>query len=744
MAYTKTATEKEKREIIQEYRQLLKLSRDHIRESDKKLIRMAFEMASEAHQDMRRKTKEPFILHPLSVAQIVADEIGLGATSIICALLHDVVEDTEITLADIKREFGSKIAHIIDGLTKISKIYQQSPSIQAENFRKILLTLAEDVRVILIKIADRLHNMRTLHAMPEHKQLKIASETQYLYAPLAHRLGLHTIKSELEDLAMKYIEPEEYNNISKKLRETEKDRQTYIKKFIEPIKNKLHRKGFHFTIHGRPKSINSIWRKMKKKGITFEEVYDLFAIRIIVDSPPETEKADCWRIYSIVTDFYRPNPDRLRDWISMPKSNGYEALHTTVMGPGGKWVEVQIRSTRMNEIAEKGIAAHWKYKEGIEDSALEQWLQQIREVLDNPEPDSIEFLDNVKLNLFSEEIYVFTPKGDVIILPSNATVLDFAFKIHTDIGHKCIGAKVNQQLESLNYPLNNGDQVEVITSNVQAPSEEWLNFVATAKAKSKIKKALKKEKKQVAQEGKEKVKRTFERHEVKFNNDNINKLVQFYDQPSELELFYKIATNKIKLAHLKNFRIANGKLKRKKTRQTSQQQAIDTAIKNTLLKNVNLLMFGDENSEIDYNIAQCCQPIPGDEIVAIINKQKSRGQPKGKDLEVHKTNCTEAVELMSKFGDQIVKTKWTKNREVAFLTGLKVKGIDDVGVMYRISKVISAEMKLNMQSITIEGNEGKFEGTLIVYIHNTDQLNKLIKKLQEQKGITAVEKLEKV
>jgi GTP pyrophosphokinase len=737
-------TKNEKQQILNRYRQLLHNIDDRVKESDRKLIRRAFDMAADAHKDMRRKSGEPFIFHPLSVADIVAKEIGLGATSIICALLHDVVEDTEISLTDIKREFGSKIAQIIDGLTKISKIYQQTESMQAENFRKILLTLAEDVRVILIKIADRLHNMRTLRAMPEHKQLKVASETRYLYGPLAHRLGLHTIKTELEDLAMKYIEPEHYKEIEEKLRKTEKDRNTYIEQFIEPIRNKLERRGFHFDIFGRPKSVYSIWKKMKKKNISFEEVYDIFAIRIIADSPPETEKADCWRIYSIVTDFYQPNPDRLRDWISMPKSNGYEALHTTVMGPGGKWVEVQIRSTRMHEIAEKGIAAHWKYKEGIEDSTLDEWLKQIREILDDPEPDSIEFLDNVKLNLFSEEIYVFTPKGDVMILPTNATVLDFAFKIHTEIGYKCIGAKVNQKLVSLNHQISNGDQVEIITSNVQKPSEEWLSYVVTAKAKSKIKDALKKEKKEVAEEGKEKVKRTFERHKVNFNSNNINELVQFYDQPSDLELYYKIATNKIKLAHLKNFNIQDGKLKRKKDRKTSQQKAIDSAIKNTLLQNVNLLMFGDEETSIEYDIASCCQPIPGDEIVAIIKEPKNPNPGSSKDLEVHKTHCPEAVELMSKYGDQIVKTKWTTNREVAFLTALKVTGIDDVGVMYRISKVISADMELNMQSITIEGDEGKFEGTIIVYIHDTTQLKRLVKKLKKVEGITGVEQLEQV
>ncbi|HOA39043.1 MAG TPA: RelA/SpoT family protein, partial [Flavihumibacter sp.] len=514
--------EQEKKLILREYRALLRCLKPKLKPGDKELVRVAFEMAAEAHQTMRRKSGEPYILHPLAVARICVEEIGLGVRSTICALLHDTVEDTDITLNDIERQFGSEIARIVDGLTKISNVIDVNASQQAENFRKILLTLTDDPRVILIKLADRLHNMRTLESMKREKQLKISSETVYVYAPLAHRMGLYTIKTEMEDLAMKYMEPDTYKEIARKLSETKRERTRYINEFIRPLREKMEKGGFNFEIYGRPKSIHSIWNKMKKKGVSFEEVYDLFAIRVILDSPHEREKEDCWKVYSMITDEYTPSPERLRDWLSNPKSNGYEALHTTVMGPQGKWVEVQIRTKRMNEIAEKGLAAHWKYKEGATDeSRFDKWFHQIREMLHTQDTDSVDFLLDFKTSFLAEEIYVYTPKGDVKMLPVGSTSLDFAFAIHSAVGARCIGAKVNHKLVPLSHKLRSGDQVEIITSNKQKPTEDWLNFVVTAKARTKIKDALKEEKRKVAEDAKYVVQRKLEAMGAAFSPGNI-------------------------------------------------------------------------------------------------------------------------------------------------------------------------------------------------------------------------------
>src|ERR1700744_4716855 len=546
--------DQEKKLILREYRALLRSLKPKLKLGDKELIRSAFEMAAEAHKTMRRKSGEPYILHPLAVARICSEEIGLGVRSTICALLHDTVEDTDITLEDIEREFSGEIARIVDGLTKISNVVDVNASRQAENFKKILLTLTDDPRVILIKLADRLHNMRTLDSMKREKQLKIASETVYVYAPLAHRMGLYIIKTELEDLAMKYLEPEEYREIARKLSETKRERSRYINEFIKPLKDKLDKAGgFDFEIYGRPKSIHSIWNKMRKKGVAFEEVYDLFAIRIILNSPPEKEKEDYWKVYSMITDEYNPSPERLRDWLSNPKSNGYEALHTTVMGPQGKWVEVQIRTKRMNEIAEKGLAAHWKYKEGATDeSRFDKWFQQIREAISNQEGNSLDFLQDFKTSFLAEEIYVYTPKGDVKMLPVGATALDFAFAVHSEVGSKCIGAKVNHKLVPISHKLRSGDQVEIITSNKQKPSEDWLNIVVTAKAKNKIKDALREEKRKIAEDGKYTLQRKIEAMGAAYNQNNIDELVQFYKLPSPLDLHYKIATKAIDLRELKD------------------------------------------------------------------------------------------------------------------------------------------------------------------------------------------------
>src|SRR5690348_6389473 len=553
--------EEEKKEILRHYRALLRALKPKLKPGDKELVRRAFEISAEAHKTMRRKSGEPYILHPLAVAMICVEEIGLGVRSTICALLHDTVEDTDISLDDVQREFGSEIAKIVDGLTKISNVLDTNTTKQAENFKKILLTLTDDPRVILIKLADRLHNMRTLDCMKRENQLKVSSETVYVYAPLAHRMGLYNIKTELEDLAMKYMEPDSYKYIAQKLDNTKRERTRYINEFIKPIKEQLQHAHFNFEIYGRPKSIHSIWNKMKKKGVSFDEVYDLFAVRIILDSPPEREKEDCWKVYSMITDEYNPSPERLRDWLSNPKSNGYEALHTTVMGPQGKWVEVQIRTKRMNEIAEKGLAAHWKYKEGTADeNRFDQWFQQIREVISNQETDSIDFLQDFKTSFLAEEIYVYTPKGDVKMLPTGSTALDFAFSIHSAIGVKTIGAKVNHKLVPISHKLRSGDQVEIITSNKQKPTEDWLNFVVTAKAKSKIKDALKEEKRKVAEEGKYTLQRKLESIGASFNQHNIDELVSFYKVNSQLDLFYNIAVKQTDLKELKEFHVHGDKL----------------------------------------------------------------------------------------------------------------------------------------------------------------------------------------
>ncbi|MFT5248223.1 MAG: guanosine-3',5'-bis(diphosphate) 3'-pyrophosphohydrolase, partial [Gammaproteobacteria bacterium] len=553
--------EAEKKEILSRYRGLLRSSTRSHTVAEKKLIRKAFDVALEAHKDMRRKTGEPYIYHPIAVAKIAAQELGLDTTSIVCALLHDTVEDTYITLEDVENLFGKRERQIIDGLTKISGVFDHSTSAQAENFRKMLLTLSDDIRVILIKLADRLHNMRTLGSMTREKQLKIASETLFMYAPLAHRLGLYNVKTELEDLCLKYKEPEQYEEIVSKLQKTAAVRTRFINQFMLPIGRELEKEGFAFEIKGRTKSIYSIWNKMQVKKVAFEDVYDVFAIRIIVDTKVEKEKADAWQVYSVVTDFYQPNPDRLRDWISIPKTNGYESLHTTVMSPKGKWVEVQIRSKRMDELAEKGYAAHWKYKDGAaSDNNLDTWLMQIREMLESDSENALDFIDNFKLNLFSEEIYIFTPNGELKTLPKGSKALDFAFHIHTQVGSQCIGAKVNHKLVPLSHELKSGDQVEVLTSKKQTPKEDWLNFVITARARQKIKNSLKEEKRMIAREGKEMLRRKFRNMKVDYLSINITELQKYYQVDEATELYYQIARGKIDLKHLKSFENVNGRL----------------------------------------------------------------------------------------------------------------------------------------------------------------------------------------
>lgn len=728
--------EEEKKLILREYRSLLKVLKTRLKPGDKKLIRTAFEMSAEAHKTMRRKTGEPYILHPIAVAKICAEEIGLGVRSTICALLHDTVEDTDITLDDIRMEFGEEITRIVDGLTKISNVIDVNASKQAENFKKILLTLTDDPRVILIKLSDRLHNMRTMDAMKREKQLKISSETIFIYAPLAHRMGLYNIKTEMEDLSMKYMEPETYREIARKLAETRKDRSRYINDFIKPIKDKLDKSGIKGEIYGRPKSIHSIWNKMKKKGVEFEEVYDLFAIRVILDAAPEKEKEDCWKIYSLITDEYSPSPERLRDWLSNPKANGYEALHTTVMGPQGRWVEVQIRSKRMNEIAEKGLAAHWKYKEGAQDeSRFDKWFQQIREVITNQETDSIDFLQDFKTSFLAEEIYVYTPKGDVKMLPVGSTALDFAFAIHSAIGVKTIGAKVNHKLVPISHKLHSGDQIEIITSNKQKASEDWLGFVVTSKAKGRIRDALKEEKRKVADEGRYAVQRKLEGMGASFSQHNIDELVHWYKLGSNLDLFYQVAVKTIDLKELKEFKLIGDRIEAPRpVKPITHPVEKPDIIPHHLLprKDTELIIFGESSDKIVYNLANCCKPIPGDDVFGFVTT--------GKGLTIHRTSCPNAAKLLANYGHRVVKTKWAKNKEISFLTGIKIVGLDDVGVVSKITNLISGELRLNIAAITIEAKEGLFQGNIRLYVRDKEELEKLVQALAKLPGVESVER----
>jgi len=725
--------EEEKKEILRKYRALLRTLKSKLKPGDKEHVRVAFEMAVEAHKNTRRKSGEPYILHPLAVAMICVEEIGLGVRSTICALLHDTVEDTDITIDVVKREFGSEIAKIVDGLTKISNVLDANSSQQAENFKKILLTLTDDPRVILIKLADRLHNMRTLDSMKREKQLKIASETVYVYAPLAHRMGLYTIKTELEDLSMKYMEPDSYRYIAQKLEKTKRDRTRYINDFIRPVKEKLITGKFDFEIYGRPKSIHSIWNKMKKKGISFDEVYDLFAIRIILNSPPEREKEDCWKVYSLVTDEYNPAPERLRDWLSNPKSNGYEALHTTVMGPQGKWVEVQIRTKRMNDIAEKGLAAHWKYKEGTtEENRFDKWFQQIRDMLASQDTNSIDFLQDFKVSFLAEEIYVYTPKGDVKMLPSGASALDFAFAVHTAVGEKCIGAKVNHKLVPIGHTLRSGDQVEIITSTKQKPKSEWLKLVVTTKAKSKIKDSLKEEKRTIAEEGKIILHRKLDGMGVSMNQSNLDEIATYYKLNSSLDLLYDIAVKKIDLIELKEFQVLGDKISAPKIIKTLIEEKSELPQKNHNKKDTELIIFGESSDKIMYTLANCCKPIPGDDVFGFITQ--------GEGLKIHRTNCPNAARLLSHYGHRVVKTKWVKNKEISFLTGIKIVGLDDVGVINKITNLISGTLKININALTIEAKEGLFEGNVKVYVHDKDELEDLVKNLKNLPGIESVER----
>ena len=719
--------EQEKKDILNKYKSLLRACADKTDKADKKEIRKAFDLAVEAHKTQRRKSGEPYIYHPIAVAHIAAKEIGLGTTSIICALLHDVVEDTDYTLKDIEKLFGEKVSKIIDGLTKIQDVFDKNVSMQAENFRKMLLTLSDDVRVILIKLADRLHNMRTLDAMKKPKQLKIASETLYLYAPLAHRLGLYAIKTELEDLGLKFTKPEVYKAIAEGLQATKEERNKYITKFCKPIRTKLKENELYCSIKGRPKSIFSIRHKMVNKGVNFDNVFDKFAIRIIVESSLDDEKSDCWKIYSIVTDFYKPNPDRLRDWVSTPKANGYESLHTTVMGDDGKWVEVQIRSKRMDDIAEKGYAAHWKYKqEGSKENSLDEWINNIRELLENPESNALDFIDDFKLNLYSGEIYVFTPNGELKTLPKKATALDFAFSIHTDIGLKCMGVKVNGKLVSLSHQLGSGDQVEVITSKKQRPRKDWLRFVITSRAKSKIKAALKEDKKRISGVGKEIAERKLKHLKLKFNKNTETELIKYFDAGTSLELYFRFGTGAISNTEIKEY----VKVKNSGWYQTIKNKIYNPKAKKSALKVTKVIVFNDDDEVLDYEMAKCCNPIPGDVIFGFLTVVDG--------IKIHRSDCPNAIQLRANYAYRILKAKWVNKNEIDFIATINIKGIDKVGLMNNVTQIISNQMNVNIKSINISSNDGIFEGIITLKVHNVTFLKELTDKLGKVEAISSI------
>lgn len=748
--------EQEKKEILRRYRLIYKSFKREITPEEQDAIHRAFTLAVSAHEHTRRKSGEPYIYHPLDVAHIVVEDIGLGPTAVVCALLHDVVEDTDYTLADIEQRFGPAVARIVDGLTKIDAIFDQNQSfsIQAENFKKLLFSLSDDVRVILIKLADRLHNMRTLESMPRDKQLKIASETINIYAPLAHRLGLFSIKSELEDLSLKYTEPEVYNFIAEKIHQTEAEREDLINNFIEPIRQKLNQECMQFSISGRVKSICSIWGKMKKKGVPFEEVYDLFAIRIVLDSPVEKEKADCYRVYAIINSLYRAKPDRLRDWIAIPKSNGYEALHTTVMSNTGRWIEVQIRSKRMDEIAERGYAAHWRYKnEGINpdgESGLDLWLNKIKEMLEHSGSDnSLSFLNDFRENFFKGEIYVYTRSGEMKTLPSGSSVLDFAFHIHSDLGFTAIGAKVNNKLVPLNQKLKNGDQIAVICSKSQKPTETWLEYVVSSRAKSKIKQWLRDEQAKFYNEGQNKLQTILSEISLPFTEENIKTIEETFSRKNKSELFYDIAKGNIAESDIKNiFKQKEARhenwfwqMLRRTTSFTSSgnnkskpEISLQDAIQAQVENKPESLLLGNDVKKLNYIIPDCCKPIPGDDVIGIIIPKKG--------IEVHRTNCPKAIELMSQYGNRIVKAKWKKNEKIGLLTGIEVKGFDCTGMAKKILDCVCEDPQVNIRSISMKAAEGVFDGKIMLYINNATHLQAIMEKVRSVEGVENVNRID--
>ncbi|RYJ38472.1 (P)ppGpp synthetase I SpoT/RelA [Flavobacterium anhuiense] len=732
---TEIDIEKENKAIAQEYKELLRISYQTLSPTDKKLIRKAFDVAVDAHKDQRRKSGEAYIFHPIAVAKIVASEIGLGATAIAAALMHDVVEDTPMTVEDIERLFNPKVAQLVEGLTKISLVQKDlNASMQAENFRKMILTLNDDVRVILIKLADRLHNMQTMDSMAEYKQTKIASETLYIYAPLAHRLGLYNIKTKLEDLGLKYTEPAVYDDIVSKIRETKEEQDAYIKDISEVLKKSLDNEGIDYIIKGRPKSIYSIRRKMRAQNVTFDEVYDKFALRIVYKADPHEEKFLAWKIYSIVTDHYRPSPSRLRDWISSPKSTGYEALHITVMGPKGRWVEVQVRSERMDEIAEKGYAAHYKYKNGAtEESGLDTWLNLLREALENQETNAVDFVEDFKMNLYSKEIFVFTPKGEIKSLPKGATSLDFAFSIHSEIGIKTRGTRVNGRLVPLNHELKSGDQVEVITSPNQKPTVNWLEYVTTSRAKNKIKNVLNENTKKIAEEGKELLVRKLKHLKVTFNEQVTNELVNFFKLKTSLDLFYRVGIGAIENQQLKDYaaqksnsfiNFFKNKIKRNK------DTAAEDIHKPVISSNYDMLVFGTEHDKLDYKLSQCCNPIPGDDVFGFVTINEG--------IKVHKKDCPNAIGMQSNYAYRIMSAKWIDSSQEEFKAIINITGMDVLGLTNQLTRVISNNMSVNIQSISLSTDAGIFHGQIAVIVKNNTILKKMINAIKKIDGVDKV------
>lgn len=732
--------EKENKAIAKEYKELLRISYQTLTDADKKLIRKAFDFAVEAHKDQRRKSGEAYIFHPIAVAKIVASQIGLGATSIAAALMHDVVEDTPVTIEDVKKEFGSKVALIVEGLTKIAQVRKEmNISVQAENFRKMLLTLNDDVRVILIKLADRLHNMQTMEAMAEDKQIKIASETLYIYAPLAHRLGLYNIKTQLEDLGLKYTEPEVFKDIVGKIKETKEEQDAYIQQVSDVLKKSLDAEGIEYHIKGRPKSIYSIRRKMRTQNISFDEVYDKFALRIVYKSNPHDEKFIAWKIYSIVTDHYRPSPSRLRDWISSPKSTGYEALHITVMGPKGKWVEIQVRSERMDEIAEKGYAAHYKYKQGAtEESGLDIWLNLLREALENSETNAVDFVQDFKMNLYAKEIFVFTPKGEIKSLPKGATSLDFAFSIHSEVGVRTRGTKVNGKLVPLNFELKSGDQIEVITSPTQKPTINWLDYVTTSRAKNKIRNVLNEDIKKTGEEGKELLTRKLRHLKITLNETTLNELVNFLKLKTSLDLFYRVGIGAIDNQQLKDFAAqkSNTFINFFKSKIRRPNQTVSEEIhKPQLSSNYDLLVFGSEQDRLDYTLSACCNPIPGDNVFGFVTINEG--------IKVHKKDCPNAISLQSNYAYRILAAKWIDSTQQEFKAVLKIRGMDTLGLANKLTKVISSNMHVNIQSMSLNGEAGIFTGKVTVVVQNNRILNRLIDNIKKIDGVDKVSRVYK-
>ncbi|AZA76090.1 bifunctional (p)ppGpp synthetase/guanosine-3',5'-bis(diphosphate) 3'-pyrophosphohydrolase [Chryseobacterium sp. G0186] len=730
--------EQENKEILARYKDLISNTYRTLDEENNKLIRKAFDIALDAHKDQRRKSGEPYIYHPIAVAKIVATEIGLGATSIACALLHDVIEDSDYTYDDLKKIFGEKIAGIVNGLTKISIMNHQNISVQSENYRKLLLTLSEDFRVILIKIADRLHNMRTLESMAPDKQKKIASETVYIYAPMAHRLGLYNIKSELEDLSLKYNNPEVYNEITEKLELAKESRERYIEEFKKEASERLREEGLNFKIKGRAKAISSIYRKMLKQGVSFEEVFDNYAIRIIYKSDAKNEKFLAWKIYSIVTDVYHSNPSRMRDWITQPRSTGYESLHLTVLGPDKKWIEVQIRSERMDEIAEKGVAAHYKYKEGYKQSSddrnFEKWVTEIREVLEQQQNLSTsELLDNIKLNLYSKEVFVFTPKGEIKILPTNATALDFAFSVHSDLGMKCLGAKINGKLVPISYILQNGDQVDILSSQNQKPKSDWLEFVVTSKAKSKIKSYLNSQKNQLVEEGKETLQRKLRHAKINFNDEEINKLQKFFNLKSSQELFLKFQTNELDASSLRKYieskNVFNNLLSRFRKSPTKNLR-----FEEPKEQNLDMIVFGKDEEKLNYSYAKCCTVIPGDKIFGFITISDG--------IKVHSDNCPNAINLRAQYDYRVIPAKWVNAESFKNRVKIEIEGLDRMGMINDITTVISGSMGMDMKSMSIESNNGIFTGNINLEVKNKGQLEETFKKLKNINGVSIVRRLQ--